>query len=130
LTDLERRRGQTVAAQRQAYSARGVSLKGSPLLVLAETNELAARDAGRVQTHTTTQAYELRRAGTFAQQQSQIRAAGMGLSTVADVGGNVASGLSLGPASSPSVSTPLLRGVGSSRFGSSMPSYSVARFGE
>lgn len=126
LSDLERRRALTVASQRQAYSARGVSLQGSPLLLMAETNALAARDASRIKEDVRQQSYELRRAGKFAQEQSRIKATGIVIGSLANAGTSVAMG---GTSALRVDNTPsTLLGGSSSRFASSLPSLSVARF--
>lgn len=49
INDINRQRYRVISTQRQAYGFRGVKLSGSPLEVMAETNELARLDILRTE---------------------------------------------------------------------------------
>ncbi len=76
LVDLERKKEMTIATQRASFAARGVSISGSPLLMMAETETLAARDARRLKNDVRFQTYELRRYGRQAETAGYINAIG------------------------------------------------------
>ena len=71
---LKRKRGRILASQRAAVTGRGVKLSGSPLELLAETNETIDLDINRLRRQSKAQAVALRRGGRQALQLGRTRA--------------------------------------------------------
>lgn len=76
VNDIERKRIRVASNQRAAFAASGVKLSGSPLEVLAETNQLAAQDKARVRYEARNNAQEIRDSGSAALSQSRYQAIG------------------------------------------------------
>ena len=71
---LRRKRARLLSSQRAAITARGVKLSGSPLEILAETNEVLALDINRLRRQTQFRAGALRERGRIAGERGRTAA--------------------------------------------------------
>lgn len=89
---LERKRSRLLAEQRAAVVGRGVKLSGSPLELLAETNEILDLDINRVLTAGSERAALLRSGGRAAVSRARAAVPGTILGGVGSLAGQGLSG--------------------------------------
>ena len=89
---LRRRRARLLASQRAAFAGRGLKLSGSPLEVLAETNEIVQLDIDRVIRAGSERAGLLRQRGAAAVQSARFQQLGTilgGVGQAASIGAGI-----------------------------------------
>lgn len=96
INDIERQRLNVLSIQRATYASSGVTLSGSPLEVLAETNRLASFDIARLRFQAEEEAIAYRTTGAAQQKAALVSALGTGLAGVGQAASGAMTGYQLG----------------------------------